>query len=481
MNRNQVSSSSQLNIINLLDPFSLFITNNDSELMTIRELIYNIVNILELDDQLDDIIDEDKNKRLLLLSDTLERLLIKTYGIDSSYIIKPIKKSEIRNFSTSLEIFTNTYSENIEKNVEKSEISINDILLYFKNIEENRSDKNYLIKELIKYLNETSKYDDYTLLYEGIKINVGNIKSILLLLSPLLFPKENFNSYFKLTSVVLNGILSKNDVKYSEDNKISEVIINKLRNTYSSGYLLYLSKIIASIMKVYNTIIEKNDDITLNKLMLIIENNNYTLSEKYNKSTELILKTYNIKKTIKEIIEETYYIPFLVPSLINDNELYTYDEYREKIKNIEIETGNDIEKLAIQEILSSNASTTINEIIRLNNNINIDLNNAIEKYPDIVNKLLDELNTSICATIAVQIVSFPESLGKFFIDSIFLLTNGTPPENGLSSDNCNLVGEFPINIIETIFCRLKKLLKRDLLDGVEQFVINKIKNGTQRS
>ena len=425
-----------INIISKLDPFSIFIEKGDSEVTTIKELINNIIKILELENLLDNVIDEDKNNKFLLLSDTFERLLVKTYGIKSFYITKPIKKSDIRSFSKNVELLLKKVCETLQSDVGKTKLSINELLLYFKNIEENRSDNNYFIKELIKYLNETTKYNDYTLIYNENKFKVVYIKCILLLLSSLLFPKEKYSSYFKLTSIAFNGILSNEEVNYSENNKISEVIITKLRETYTNGNILYLSKIIAYIMKVYDFISKDNDTTIKKELMSIISDDKITLSSKYNGSIELLFKSYDIKKTIKEGIEETFYIPFLIPEYKDDEKKYSYEEYKKKIKEIEKVGGNDIETLLIQELLKTKAKDSIPKIIELNKQINSDLNNAITNYPEVLEDLLIELNTSICATIGVQIFSFPESLGKFFIESKFLLATGTKLEKKLS-DCCS--------------------------------------------
>lgn len=414
-------------IVSLLDPLSGFISNDDNETVTIRDLIDGIIIKLDLLDDLSDIFQETEDRLLMLMGDTVEYVLIHTYDFTSEIMNTPIQKSVIRNFSTSFDKIMNGFAKNVHDDlseyvVEKfgnSNIKVKQVFDYFKDVQDKRSDENFIVKEIITMLNTTEKYDDYNMIYDGNAYSVKGLKSTLAIMASSLFPSTPYESYFKLSSIMLNGILRIEDVTFdpNESNQtVADMIVNDFKNVFTEGYSLYFAKIIASIMNVYYMVVQKEDDDTLSELKNIIEDNR-TLSLKYRDSIRLVYRAYGIKMKAKEFMESIYFIPVRTPSFINDDKLYTYDEIMEKIDMIEKEENTSMENIAMEDLLSSQASQSVNDIIRLNNDIRIQLNDAILKYPDVVTNLIGELNISLASTTLVQIFYFTNSLGSFMMES----------------------------------------------------------------
>lgn len=411
------SLSRETNVITLLDPFSLFISEDSSKTMTMKKFIDNLIRILKVSDAIDDIIQESEENKTILLSDTIERILVNTYKISADFFNNPVEKDKIKKISSMFFDLIVIYSGNIEKDIGKSQLTVNELFNYFKNIQDSRSDENFLLRELITLLNSTTKYDNYKLIYNDTEYNVSVLKSTLAALAPSLFPREPSSAYFKLSSIALNGILKESDITFTLNDNISNMLINNLQTVYSNGYIFYFSKIIASILKVYDLIKESGNENAMTELMKTITDDNFTLSQKYQKSVKNTYILLDIKSTIKGFIEDIYFLPVTTPQLVNDTNLYTYDEIRDLIKKIENDTNLSIEEIIIRDLLNSKASNNVSEIIRLNNNIKNQLNGAITKYPDVLNMLVNELNTAIGTTLLVQVFFFHESLGNFNIEA----------------------------------------------------------------
>ena len=416
-------------IITLVDPLSKFISSNENDTLSIKEMVNDMIKTFTLGDDVSDIIQETEEKQLVLLSDTVEYILTDIYGLTSELIHAPIQKSLIRTFSTSfkniIDYFTNILDkdllEHIEKDFGDSVVTVERVFKYFKDIEDNRSDENFIVKQLIALMNTTTKYDDYKMVFEGNAYTVKDLKQLLASMAPSLFPRKPYGSYFKLSSIMLNGILQIEDVTIDPnrlDQTVSDMKINDFEKVFAEGYVLYFAKVIASIMNAYDIAVQKEDNDTVSKLKTILKDN-LTISLKYRDSVSLVYgnEDYNIKMKMKDFLESIYFIPVTSPSFLNDDELYTYNEVFNNVEVIEKERNNSIDNITMEDLLSSQSRQSINDIIRLNNNIKTQLSNAIAKYPDVVSTLIDELNVSIASTSLTQLFNFHESLGSFMMES----------------------------------------------------------------
>lgn len=483
---------SQFNIVEQLT------NNNPKESFTLNEILRNICVAIEIEDIIDDIIiPSNNNTNLQLLADVLMFMLTNTYGFNENIKDIVISREELEQFSISLNDISLLYgkltsNDIIQKNI-NSALTIDVVFNYFQEIENKYSDKNYFVKELITFVNSTTKYDDYMISGYG-KVNIT--KNTLNAIKETIFPKIPFKSSFKLISITLHGITSTNTLEYTNKSILNDCEFINFASIYTTGVNLYLSKIIVSIMRVYEYIYKRNDNEILDELINIIANDNYSLSEKYDNSLKLLYVKYQLKTTLKDFIEDTYFIPVYVEDFVNDTTNYTLDELKEKEKEIESKYKKSIEEIIIVSLFNTNPVESINKIIELNKKIENNIKIYVEEYPDVLGNLLKELNTSLVATLMVQLLSFPESLGKYLIEAGTQVLNTVPPSmplpdspdsapeitncNAIVSDLRNSSGIFAINTVGKVinygFCKVKDALKiqdNKLVQTLENYVLNK--------
>ena len=481
--------TSQFNIIEQL-------TNKSADdTFALIDILRNIIIALDADDLIDDLIVPSKNNtNIELITDTLMFMLINTYGFNESIKELVVSREVLEKFSTSINQLSLLYAKNIATNFSQTnsnELTLGALLQYYQTIESTKSDKNYFSKELITYVISTTKYDKYMIKDYG---EVGAIKNTLNIIKETVFQKTPHNAAFKLISLTINGLTNPDIVNFDNKSTLSECEINNISTLYSNGINLYLSKIIVAIMRVYDYIYTRNDVEAINELINIIINDNFTLSEKYDKSVKVLYVKYQLKITIKQFIEDIYYLPVYNEEIINNTSTYTLDELKQKVDELEKKYDQTMDNIIIMSLLQSDPQESIPKITEMNKAIENNMMNYMKLYPDLIEMLWNELNTSLMATLMVQILSFPESLGKYLIEAGTQILPASepasepepapePPANNcqtivadLQNSSCSFALNTSVKVINYGFCKIKDALNiqdNQLIKTVENYIMSK--------
>lgn len=492
MNKVKVVVADNFNITNIL------INNNNEDEILLSKIIRNLLILFKYETAIDDlIIPSQNNTNIDLLIDTLIFVLTNTYNIKNINIETSFKRENIIQFATSMNELVLNYSKNAlmnaKKEINSDVLTLNNVSNYFKQIEMKRSDENFFLKVLIEFINSTTKYDDFEVKQYG---KISNTKKALEILKESLFPKTPYPSYVKIMSMIIHGMLSQDGIDYKNKKKLSDISIVDLVPLYSNGINLYLSKIVIIIMNSYDLTIQRNDLDTQKNLLEIINNDSYTLSAKYRYISYLLYSTYELKNTYKDYMESEFFIPVYIDELINDKGLYNITELQAKYSDLDGVYGKDIEEVLIEKLLDSDPNDSIDKIIQFNNEIVFKINSYKEKYPEIMDNLFDELNSSFVSTLFVQLLCFPESLGKYLaraglqvinpqmnieqesiVESDSSVNNCEIIINNLKTSTKNFVLDTSNIVIRYGFCKIKDSLKlqdNNYINAVENSLLSKL-------
>jgi hypothetical protein len=507
------------NILNeLLSPFIEFIPIDQTNI-NLKNIIENLIEKLNLASLVNDIINEDIKKTNALLVDVLIYILQNTYNINNDIFEIPLNKIQIENLSNNfVNIYVKNYIELMTKEFFSSSITIKNIFSIFKKIENQYSNKNFLTYSIINFLNSTTNYDNYNITYNGLQIPISSAKILLNAIKDSNFSPQPYNSYFKLASICINGILSTDEISYVENDIVNNIQFKDFNNIYYNGSIYYFSKILISIIDCYLIVDSKNDKEAMDYLKNLLKTKTLTLSDKYDKIKAYVYNKYNIKISIKELIEKEFFITFSdsFSQHFDINTKYTLDEIKEQLVAYEKKQGILFEKAVIDELLLSDVKN-IERQIEINNEIKSKLELYVKKYPDLCKIISSDLNSGFIATLFVQFAFFPNSLGKYVIGSLypsFIEANiqtiepqpqpepqpepepqpqpepQPEPEPEPIQDCNNLVeqlktssGIFAINTSLTIIdygvCKIKDLLREPssniFINGIKNHIVNKIK------
>lgn len=410
----------------LITPVSILLKNYNEKTISINDFLKIITIALQLNVKLDEIGantgNEENNKVLVLnfIRDCLTYSIKKDYGFTQSELDV---KYDLNTFLNISKIWTKTY-EKLAENIydtsitNKDNIKIEDVFKTFLHIQDNLSDEKQFERNMLSYIqNDTSDtYKDITINLGGAILSYQQFKNIINI--DVMYPSEKHEAYFKLSSFLLNGLFDKGDLTYSDNDKLKEVELKNFTKIYFDGQLLYLIKLIITLLDSY-TFIQKNG--TTNEIAEfneIFTNSSFTLSQKTSRTNKIVWrKKGNV--TVKEIIEDGYYI------ITNDEiidlfpNVTTFEEFDARLTQLKRDYDKqEADEILVDIMLESSANDMIEKTINMNNRI---LNKYIlykSEIPTIVNQLFTDVNSALFLSQLTMVFNYPKSLGKNMIDGI---------------------------------------------------------------
>lgn len=312
----------------------------------------------------------------------------------------------------SSEISANIINEN-ESN------TIDNIFSRFKEIETNSSNKNHLEQSLVRFLNSPSgdKYNDLLLKIDGYpEITIGQMKAAGLLTESL-FPSESHNSYFKLASFLLQGIVETSDINIENITELKNANVNNFSQMYVTGLLLYLCKLLLVLLDGYVVVQEKGIQEDIDSVMEKLTDTTQTFTQKSSDILRMIFKG-RTNVNIEEVMATALYLPTpdKFKEIFNDTP-NTYEAIREKAYSLNA-NGKTYDDILLEHILESDPKIMAPQLMELNNNIITKLEEYKKTIPEIFNMILVEASSSIFLTQITMFRSFPTSLGTYAVKGL---------------------------------------------------------------
>jgi hypothetical protein len=312
-------------------------------------------------------------------------------------------------------------SSEISNNIinENGSNTIDEIFLRFKEIETNFSNKNHLEQRLVGFLNSPGgdKYNDLLLKIDGFpEITIGQMKGAGLLTESL-FPTEIYNSYFKLASFLLQGIVKKSDIDIENITELKNADVNNFSEMYVTGLLLYLCKLLLVILDGYVVVhqngIQEDIDSVMNKLTQTTQ----TFTQKSSDILRMIFKG-RTDVNVEEVMATAFYLPTpdKFKEIFNDTP-NTFAAIREKAYSLNA-NGKTYDDILLEHILESDPKTMAPQLMEFNNNIITKLEEYKKTIPEIFNMILVEASSSIFLTQITMFNSFPDSLGTHTVNGL---------------------------------------------------------------
>jgi len=297
--------------------------------------------------------------------------------------------------------------------------TIDEIFLRFKEIETNFSNKNHLEQRLVGFLNSPGgdKYNDLLLKIDGFpEITIGQMKGAGLLTESL-FPTEIFNSYFKLASFLLQGIVKKSDIDIENITELKNADVNNFSEMYVTGLLLYLCKLLLVLLDGYVVVHQNGIQEDIDSVMRKLTETTQTFTQKSSDILRMIFKG-RTDVNVEEVMATAFYLPTpdKFKEIFNDTP-NTYAAIREKAYSLNA-NGKTYDDILLEHILESDPKTMAPQLMEFNNNIITKLEEYKKTIPEIFNMILVEASSSIFLTQITLFRSFPDSLGTHTVNGL---------------------------------------------------------------
>lgn len=230
-------------------------THVEKDELSITEFLGEIEKVLDLQRKVDDVIAPIEIKQQLI-TEVLRYIAISDYNMTEEQMDQSVAKSLFYKVSANWINTSKYFGFEMSKFVNQDVISLQNVFAVFKRIEDELSDENNLSRALVEYLRTTDEYDKYPYkVNQDLYVPIGLIKGPINL--ELVAPKEPFESYFKLASFLLNGIVDESQWTEGENLLFEDIVVNDFENMYGSGMTLYSGKLILAMLEAYVLLQEK--------------------------------------------------------------------------------------------------------------------------------------------------------------------------------------------------------------------------------
>ena len=352
-----------------LKPLDLLLTQVEKDELSITEFLGEIEKVLDLQRKADDVIAPIEIKQQLI-TEVLRYIAISDYNMTEEQMDQSVAKSLFYKVSANWINTLKYFGFEMSKFANQDVISLQNVFAVFKRIEDELSDENNLSRALVEYLRTTDEYDEYQYkVNQDLYVPIGLIKGLINL--DAVAPKEPFESYFKLASFLLNGIVDDSQWTEGENPLFEDIVVNDFENMYGSGMTLYSGKLILAMLEAYVLLQEKGTKEEQDAYLIHINDTSLTATLKAKESFSIIFKYSDPELlNIKFLVQKAYYLPVTQEFYdLFDNSQTNYEYYDNRRKEIEVTYGKSLDELLIDMLFKENASVVVPELIELNKSI----------------------------------------------------------------------------------------------------------------
>ena len=398
----------------------------EKDVISINDFLSKVGEVLDLQSSLKRFFAPLEVKEKLII-EVLKHLAVTDYDLSPELFDKKYPISKFYEISKNWIYTMKLNGKYMTTYFNKDKITLEGVFETFKYIEDNLTDKKNLERALLEYFHTTTEYDNYEMQINGNNFTVGFVKQYFS--DPLVaYPKDPFESYFKLASFLLNGITDESQYETEPDMLLKDINIKDFNTAYGSGTLLYLSKLILAILDAYVILEEKGTEEEKALFYENIKDTTVTATNKAKEAFRLLFKYTNEPLNIEYLIKMAYYLPVTDEFYkLFDNSNTEYQYYDDRKDEIKDETGREMDEILIDMLLKEKAEVVMPKFIALNQSILTKMKKYQEEIPEIFAIVMKDINFSLFMSQLVQMYAFPDSLGKInltvFKDIIELVDN----------------------------------------------------------
>ncbi len=476
----------------LIDPISIYY---NSENPTVRNIGINILSdesIGYVERTLSRYIYSQEGniemQRFLILS-FIQYIVKDIYNMKNNFLDTELKKCLVEHVSKNWEKTLEELAINMKNNIQSEIITIQSAFDMLKNLNQ-KSDENYTFRKVIDFLQTTSEFDELTFSYDQLTLPLKQAKVILNdskeALFPVKYPSDSSTEHYTFFSVLLNGIISLQDVNYEINDKIKDMKLINFKESYYNGILLFFLKSMIIFLKAKDKFVKNNDEVKQEKMQEIIDTETFALSGKRRKVAELMYGDEII--TIDTFISIYYGLEYFVLTETIRNlfpeKSGTFENFMNKIDELDENSEYKFEITFINAIIESSVSESLDKMISLNNDIYKTIMQYKDVYPTLFKWCIRTTNSALLATQVSQLMVTAETMGKYYVDGIKKnistfkdCEDSEPepepePEPDPEKNDCEKITETLINnsasftlevsakLVKYSFCRLKKYSKK---------------------